>query len=86
MHTGCLGAPRAPTSSWTPIWPSDFVRRALQALRPCDPCKGDITRANTLTQANIITQANTITGANAITGYTITPIIVVPEQQQQEQQ
>merc|ERR1712077_179102 len=32
-----LGALRAPTSSWGPFVPLDFVLRALRALRPCDP-------------------------------------------------
>ena len=32
-----LEALRAPTSSWRPFGPLDFVLRALQALRPCDP-------------------------------------------------
>merc|ERR1712020_786090 len=32
-----LGALRAPTSSWGPFGPLDFVLRALRALRPCDP-------------------------------------------------
>ena len=31
-----LGALRAPTSSWRPFGPLDFVLRALRALRPCD--------------------------------------------------
>ena len=36
-----LGALRAPTSSWRPFGPLDFVLRALRALRPCDPCHSD---------------------------------------------
>ena len=39
--TRCLGALRAPTSSWRPFGPLDFVLRALRALRPCDPRIGD---------------------------------------------
>ena len=35
--TRSLGALRAPTSSWGPFGPLDFVLRALRALRPCDP-------------------------------------------------
>ena len=35
--TRSLGALRAPTSSWRPFGPLDFVLRALRALRPCDP-------------------------------------------------
>ena len=34
---------------WRPLGPIDF---ALQALRQCDPCNGDITQANTITQAD----------------------------------
>ena len=34
MTTRSLGALRAPTSSWRPFGPLDFVLRALQALRP----------------------------------------------------
>merc|ERR1712020_172582 len=37
LITRSLGAPRAPTSSWGPFGPLDFVLRALRALRPCDP-------------------------------------------------
>ena len=40
-YTRSLGALRAPTSSWTPFGPLDFVLRALRALRPCDPRVGD---------------------------------------------
>ena len=36
-NTRSLGAPRAPTSSWRPYGPLDFVLRALRALRPCEP-------------------------------------------------
>ena len=36
-RTRSLGALRAPTSSWGPFGPLDFVLRALRALRPCDP-------------------------------------------------
>ena len=36
-----LGALRAPTSSWRPFGPLDFVIRALRALRPCDPRNSD---------------------------------------------
>ena len=39
--TRSLGALRAPTSSWRPFGPLDFVLRALRALRPCDPRVGD---------------------------------------------
>ena len=39
--TRSLGALRAPTSSWGPFGPLDFVLRALQALRPCDPRYSD---------------------------------------------
>ena len=35
--TRSLGALRAPTSRRRPFGPLDFVLRALQALRPCDP-------------------------------------------------
>ena len=35
--TRSLGALRAPASSWRPFGPLDFVLRALQALRLCDP-------------------------------------------------
>ena len=41
METRSLGALRAPTSSWRPFGPLDFVLRALRALRPCDPRVGD---------------------------------------------
>ena len=40
-QTRSLGALRAPTSSWRPFEPLDFVLRALRALRPCDPSVGD---------------------------------------------
>ena len=39
--TRSLGALRAPTSSWRPFGPLDFILRALRALRPCDPRKVD---------------------------------------------
>ena len=39
--TRSLGALRAPTSSWRPCGPLDFVLHALRALRPCDPRVGD---------------------------------------------
>ena len=39
--TRSLGAFRAPTSSWRPFGPLDFILRALRALRPCDPRVGD---------------------------------------------
>ena len=35
LNTRSLGALRAPTSSWRPFGPLDFVLRALRALRPC---------------------------------------------------
>ena len=41
LPTRSLGALRAPTSSWRPFGPLDFVLRALRALRPCDPRIGD---------------------------------------------
>ena len=37
IGTRSLGALWAPTSSWRPFRPLDFVLRALRALRPCDP-------------------------------------------------
>ena len=37
QQTRSLGALWAPTSSWRPFRPLDFVLRALRALRPCDP-------------------------------------------------
>ena len=40
-ETRSLGALRAPTSSWRPIRPLDFVLPALRALRPCDPRVAD---------------------------------------------
>ena len=40
-YKGSLGALRAPTSSWGPFGPLDFVLRALRALRLCDPRSGD---------------------------------------------
>ena len=40
-YTRSLGALRAPTSSWRLFGPLDFVLRALQALRPCDPRHND---------------------------------------------
>ena len=42
--TRSLGALRAPTSSWRPFGPLDFVLRALWALRPCDPPRGSLER------------------------------------------
>ena len=42
LLTRSLGALRAPTSSWSPFGPLDFVLRALWALRPCDPRKDEI--------------------------------------------
>ena len=36
-----FGPLRAPTSSWRPYRPLDFVLHALRALRLCDPCIGD---------------------------------------------
>ena len=39
--TRSLGALRAPTSSWRPFGPLDFVLRALRALRQCDLRIGD---------------------------------------------
>ena len=39
MYNRSLGALRAPTSSWGPFGPLDFVLCALRALRPCDPRK-----------------------------------------------
>ena len=41
-NTRSLGALWAPTSSWRPFGPLDFVLRALRALRPCDPRVGDL--------------------------------------------
>ena len=41
IYTRSLGALRAPTSSWRPFGPLDFVLRALRALSPCDPPKFD---------------------------------------------
>ena len=41
LKTRSLGALPAPTSSWRPFGPLDFVIRALRALRPCDPPVGD---------------------------------------------
>ena len=41
VYTRSLGALPAPTSSWRPFGPLDFVLHALQALRPCDPRFGD---------------------------------------------
>ena len=40
FHTRSLGALRAPTSSWRPFGPLDFVLCALRAFRPCDPHVG----------------------------------------------
>ena len=39
--TRSLGALRAPTSSWRPFGPLDFVLRALRTLRPWDPRVSD---------------------------------------------
>ena len=39
--TRSLGARRAPTSSWRPFGPLDFVLHALRALRPWDPRVSD---------------------------------------------
>ena len=50
-----------------PSYLLDFVLRALQALKPCDPRISDITRANTITQANTISWTNTITQTKTIT-------------------
>ena len=44
VHTRSLRALRAPTSSWRPFGPLDFVLRALRALRSCDPRQGDMPR------------------------------------------
>ena len=41
LCTRSLGARWAPTSSWRPFGPLDFVLRALRALRPFDPRVGD---------------------------------------------
>ena len=41
-NTRSLGALRAPTSSWRPFGPLDFVLCALRALRPCDPRNSDL--------------------------------------------
>ena len=37
VYTISLGALPAPTSSWRPFGPLNFVLHALRALRPCDP-------------------------------------------------
>ena len=42
--TRSLRALRAPTSSLRPLGLFDFVLRALQALRPCDPCNVAVIR------------------------------------------
>ena len=42
FSTRSVGALRAPTSSWRPFRPLDFVLRALRALRPCDLRVGDL--------------------------------------------
>ena len=39
--TRSLGALWAPTSSWRPFGPLNFVLHALRALRPCDPRTSD---------------------------------------------
>ena len=71
---------KAPTSSWSPFGTLDFVFRAIRALRPFDPRKGDITRVNTKTRANTITQDNTITQAKTITrANTITCAITITQ-------
>ena len=36
LGTRSLGALQAPSSSWRPFGPLDFVLRELRALRPCD--------------------------------------------------
>ena len=41
IKTRSLVALRAPTSSWRPLGPLEFVLRAFRALRLCDPRKGD---------------------------------------------
>ena len=41
LNARSLGALWAPTSSWRPFGPLDFVLHALRALRPCDPRVGD---------------------------------------------
>ena len=41
VDTRSVGALWAPTSSWRPFGPLDFVLRALRALRPCDPRQSD---------------------------------------------
>ena len=41
VETRSLGGLRAPTSSWRPFGPLDFVLRAFRALRPCDLCVGN---------------------------------------------
>ena len=58
LQTRSLGALMALTSSWTPFGPLDFVLRALRALRPCDPRKGDMTWAKTITWIFTITGLN----------------------------
>ena len=42
--TRSLWALRTPTSSWRLFGPLDYVLRALQALRPCDPHQWNMTR------------------------------------------
>ena len=54
-YTRSLLALRAPTFSWKPFGPFDFVLRALRALRPCDP-RHHPSQVNTITLANTITQ------------------------------
>ena len=50
------------------IWASSLCPSRLWALtlRPCDPCKCDITQTDTITRASTITWANTIAQANTI--------------------
>ena len=42
IYTRSLGALRAPTSSWRPFGPLNYVLRALRALRPCEPAGAEI--------------------------------------------
>ena len=96
IYTRSLGPLWGPISSLWPFRPAlgpsgllDFVLRALQALRPCDPCPypsqaNTITRDNTITRADTITQANTIKRDNTITrANTITPVFLVPEEEEE---
>ena len=41
FNTRSQGVLRAPTSSWRPFGPLDFILRALRALRPYDPRHSD---------------------------------------------